>query len=128
MRRSLIALSVVGFLMHSTVIGFAQGGQASQQSIAAIKARAAVAKASTTAKVTVTLRDQTKLKGFILNAGNDCFTLVDSKTGSTANCIEYANVLRVERQRRPAWKDWVGFGAAVAIPFVILAVALHSDY
>lgn len=128
MRRSLIALSVVSFLMQSTLIGFAQGGQGSQESIAVIKTRAAVAKASRTAKVTVTLKDKTKLKGFVLNADNDCFTLVDSKTGSTANCIQYANVLRVERQRRPAWKDWVAFGAAIAIPFVIVAVALHSDY
>jgi|SRR4030095_1112215 hypothetical protein len=127
MRRSLIALSLVGLLMQATETGFAQAAQGSEESVLVRKARAAVAKASTTAKVTVVLNDNTKLKGFILNAGDDCFTLVDSRT-SKSNCIKYADVLRVQRQRPPAWRSWVALAAAVAVPFIILAAALHSDY
>jgi len=127
MRKSLITLSLVSFLMQSTGIGFAQAGQGAQgrESLAVQKARTGVAKA-TGSKVTVTLNNNSKLKGFILNAGNDCFTLVDSKTGN-ANCIDYANVLRIKRQGQPAWQKLLLVGAAVAIPMVIVAVALR-DY
>jgi hypothetical protein len=127
MRSSFIALSLVGFLMQATETGFAQAAQGSEESVAVRKARAAVAKASTTAKVTVVLNDNTKLKGFILNAGDDCFTLVDAKTNKSS-CIKYADVLRVQRQRPPTWRSWVALAVGVAVPFIILAAALHSDY
>jgi hypothetical protein len=63
------------------------------------QARAGVAKAGVgqKARVEVRLRDNTKLKGYVSEAGADSFTLNDAKTGA-ARSIAYADVAQVRRQ------------------------------
>jgi hypothetical protein len=65
---------------------------------AAEKARAGVMKAGVgeKARVEVRLRDNTKLKGYVSEAGADSFTVTDAKTGA-ARAVAYSDVSQVKR-------------------------------
>jgi hypothetical protein len=63
------------------------------------QARSAVSKVGVgeKARVEVRLRDNTKLKGYVSEAGADSFTVRDSKTGA-ARSVAYADVTEVKRR------------------------------
>lgn len=64
------------------------------------------------ARVEVKLRDNTQLKGFISDAGQDSFTVVDSKTGSSKT-ISYADTSSVKKAGSGlSAKTWIILGAA----------------
>jgi hypothetical protein len=48
------------------------------------------------AKVTVKLKDNTKLKGYISDASSDSFTLADAKSGQTRT-LSYQDVTEVKK-------------------------------
>ncbi len=48
------------------------------------------------ARVEVKLRDNTKLKGYVSEAGADSFTVTDSKTGAS-QAVAYANVAQIKK-------------------------------
>jgi len=48
------------------------------------------------ARVEVKLRDNTKLKGYVSQAGADSFTVTDAKTGA-ATTVAYADVAQVKK-------------------------------
>ena len=88
---------------------------------AADKARAGVERAGVGPKsrVEVRLRDNTKVKGYVSEAGADSFTVTDSKTGAT-RAVAYADVAQFKRQGgglSPSTKAiiWGGVAAGVAI-------------
>ncbi len=61
------------------------------------RARANVQKAGVgeKARVEVSLRDHTKLKGYVSDAGTDTFTVTDTKTGATRT-LAYTDVTKVK--------------------------------
>jgi hypothetical protein len=60
------------------------------------------------------LRDNSKLKGYIGEASEDSFTLVDSKNGSNQR-IAYADVAKVKTAGSGfSTRSWIILGAAVA--------------
>ena len=63
------------------------------------KARAGISKAGVgeKARVEVTLRDNTRLKGYVSEAGENSFTLTDAKTGAS-NRVAYADVASVSKK------------------------------
>jgi hypothetical protein len=63
------------------------------------QARASVARAGVgrKARVEVKLRDNTKLKGYVSDAGADSFTVTDARTGA-ARAVSYSDVAQVKRQ------------------------------
>ena len=64
------------------------------------------------ARVDVKLRDNTQLKGYISDASEDSFTIVDNKTGSR-NTVLYANASSVKKTSRGvSTKTWLIVGAA----------------
>jgi len=66
------------------------------------------------ARVEVKLRDNSKLKGYIGEANEDFFTVVDSKSGSNQR-IEYADVEKVKKAGSGfSARSWIIVGAAVA--------------
>jgi hypothetical protein len=70
------------------------------------------------AKVEVKLKDDTKWKGYISDAGQDSFTLTDSKTGA-AQTVNYSEVAQVKKSGGGlSTRSWIiigGAGAAAAI-------------
>src|SRR4029079_6214260 len=64
------------------------------------------------ARVDVKLRDNTQLKGYISDANQDSFTVVDNKTGAR-NTVLYADApSRKKTSRGVSTKTWLIVGAA----------------
>lgn len=80
------------------------------------------------AKVTVKLKDNTKLKGYISQAGNDSFTLADSKTGQLRT-LNYQDVAEVKKPGGLSWpaKIGIGIGAAVGALALLYAIGCSDD-
>jgi hypothetical protein len=76
------------------------------------------------ARVEIKLRDHTKLKGYVGEAAEDSFTLIDAKT-SAPRTIPYADV---EQLKKPgsggiSTRTWVIIGAA-AVAAVVIGVTV----
>jgi hypothetical protein len=63
-----------------------------------VKTRASILRMGTgeKARVEIKLRDETKLKGYISQAGADSFTLTDARTGASST-VAYSDVAQVKR-------------------------------
>jgi hypothetical protein len=99
-----------------TAFGFQSvGAQSAGDSQAVEKIRTKVQKIGVggNARVEVKLRDNTLLKGFISDSGQDSFTVVDSKTGSTRT-VSYADTSTVKKAGSGlSTKSWIILGSAV---------------
>jgi hypothetical protein len=95
------------------------------------KARKNVAKlgVGSKAKATITLNNDTKVKGYVYSAGDDDFVIRDSKTDA-ATTVRYADVKNVDDNRghRNAKLAviFVGIGAAIAVAAVFGAIAANE--
>jgi hypothetical protein len=78
-------------------VGAAPTPGVGEEARAAAKVKAGVAKLGTgpDARVVVTLRDKTKLKGYIREANEEGFVVVDEKTGA-ATAVPYPQVGKVK--------------------------------
>jgi hypothetical protein len=129
MLKKLLSLALVVLLLHAVnampVLAFAQVGQGERR-VEKVKADVArrVGKKS---RVTVKLQDGSKLKGRITQAGEDSFTLTDSKTGQTST-LAYRDVTKVEGQGISlAAKIAIGVGIAVVLFVVVVAVGISAS-
>ncbi|HYO92679.1 MAG TPA: hypothetical protein VEQ40_13640 [Pyrinomonadaceae bacterium] len=116
-------------IMLSAIVTFAAFGLQSIQAqtvkaTEAEKARIKVQKIGVgpDARVEVKLRDNTKLKGYVSQAGGDNFTVTDSKTGTTQT-VSYTDVMQVKKPGGLSTKMLVAIGA-VAVAAVIIAVTV----
>lgn len=85
------------------------------------KARARVLKIGTgqTARVQVKLRDQTKVSGYVSEAGQNTFTVTDQETG-TAQTLAYADVAEVKKPGGgPSSRTWLILGGVAAAAVVV---------
>ena len=74
----------------------------------------------TEARVEVKLRDKTKLKGYVAEAGEDGFSVVDAKTGTTTK-VAYPQVQKVKGHNLSTGaKIAIGLGVAVAVLVILL--------
>lgn len=131
MLKRLFSIGLVVLLFHvGNSLLIHDVARANQSDSAPDKVKAAVAKRGTGphAKVTVKLKDQTRLKGYITNAGNDSFTLSDSKTGQVRT-LAYSDVAEVKKQggmSLPA-KIGIGVGAGVLALGLFYVIGCHDD-
>lgn len=98
MFRGMFAMILSGLLLL-TAFGFqGAGAQSLSDRQATEKIRTKVQKmgVGSNARVEVKLKDNTKLKGFISDANQDSFTVVDSKTGSSQN-LSYSEPSSVKK-------------------------------
>ena len=78
------------------------------------------------ARVNVKMLNGTKMKGFISQAGDDSFTLTDSKTKQT-NTLAYSDVAQVKKPGLSTTsKILIGVGVGVAVTAVVIAVGLRN--
>ena len=131
MLKRLFSIGLVVLLFHAgNSVLMLDVVRANQSNAATDKVKASVAKRGTGphAKVTVKLRDKTKLKGFISNAGGDSFALSDSKTGQVRT-LAYSDVAEVKKQgglSLPA-KIGIGIGAGVGALGLLYVIGCHDD-
>jgi hypothetical protein len=98
MVKRIFVLMLSSFILLTT-IGFQQvGAQSLKEQQATEKIRTKVQKmgVGVNARVDVKLRDNTQLRGYIADANQDSFTVVESKTGSSRS-ISYADASSVKK-------------------------------
>jgi hypothetical protein len=96
--RTFVIMLVV--ILLTTVFGFSPVNALAQDEAQSVeKVRADIAKlgVSKDARVKVKLKDNTKLEGYIRQKGEDSFTIVDSKTGSSRT-VAYSDVKQVSKR------------------------------
>lgn len=93
----------------------------------AAKVKAAIAKLGTgeSARAEVKLRDKTKLRGYISEAGEDGFVLVDAKTG-TPTMVTYPQVGQVKGNNLSTGAK-VAIGLGIAAGVIIFLALLIDD-
>ncbi|MEP6819122.1 MAG: hypothetical protein ABJA18_06280 [bacterium] len=129
MFRRTFAIVLSGIILL-TAFGFQHAGaQSLGDSHATEKIRTKVVKmgVGVNARVEVKLRDNTQLKGYISDADQDSFTVVESKTGSSKT-VSYADTSSVKKAGS-GWsaKSWIILGAVAvgaAVTWVVVKPAL----
>ena len=130
MWRKLFSLALVVLLCHAGNALLVRNVRACQGGAVDDKVKASVTRRGTgpKAKVTVKLKDSTKLKGYISQAGNDTFTLADAKTGQLRT-LNYHDVAEVKKQGglSLAAKIGIGVGAGVGALALLYAIGCSGD-
>jgi len=125
----MFAMMLSGMILFSA-FGFQHAiAQSTNDQQATEKTRSKVQKigVGSNARVEVKLRDNTQLKGYITDADQDSFTVVDSKTGSSKT-MSYADTSTVKKAGSGlSAKTWIILGAAAVgalVTWVIVKPAL----
>ncbi|MGH9930878.1 MAG: hypothetical protein ACREA9_16835 [Pyrinomonadaceae bacterium] len=107
----------------------AKQGDTQATTVERIKIKVAKLGVGSKAKATVILKEGTKTKGYIAQAGDDEFVLRDRKTDA-ATTIRYVDVAKVESNRGHSTARNLAIGIGVGaggLLLVILAVIAHLD-
>ncbi len=75
------------------------------------------------AKATIRLKDGTKTKGYIAQAGEDNFVIRDRKTDAPTT-IRYADVAKVEENRGHSTARNIAIGVGIGVGALLLAIAI----
>lgn len=121
MFRRAFAVIISGILLFSAVGYRPALAQTPEANRAAEETRAAVQRigVGTKTRVEVRLNDGTKLKGPVSAAGDDTFTVTDSKTGQSRT-VAYADVARVKKAGGGlSARSWIIIGAAAATAVIV---------
>jgi hypothetical protein len=93
----------------------------------AAKARADISSLGTGKRVEIKLRDNSKLKGHIIETTQESFTIADSKSATTRT-VAYADVAQVKKAGNDgSWKPWAiaaGVAAGAIITWIVVKPAL----
>jgi hypothetical protein len=112
-------------LLLLTALGFQGAGAQSlgdQQATEKLRTRVLKIGVGMNARVQVKLRDNTQLNGYISDAGQDSFTVVEKQTGSSKT-VSYADTLSVKKGGSGvSGKTWMILGAAVVGAAVTWAI------
>lgn len=129
--KTTLALLLAGFILlcglPSQVV--AQQSSKSEVSAEAIKTKVARLGVGAKAKATVKLKDGTKIKGYIAQAGQDDFVVRDRKNDSPTT-VHYTDVLKVEENRGHSTARNIAIGVAIGVGafLTIIAIAIaHLD-
>jgi hypothetical protein len=127
MTNKLISLALVVFVLFNfSVVAEAQQKQDNSDNLARIKEAVAKRGIGAKAKVKVKLRDGTEAKGYISQAGDDSFTVINPQTGQSHN-LAYSDVRKVER---PGWsmgrKIAIAVGVVAVVTVVAAAISIHN--
>ena len=129
MFKKCLSVAFIGMLLFSTNLQSISAQTNTGNNAATVeKIKANVTKRGTgeKARVNVKMLNGTKMKGFISQAGDDSFTLTDSKTKQTST-LAYSDVAQVKKQGLSTGaKILIGVGVGVAVTAVVLAVAFRN--
>ena len=121
MFKKVLCLVLAGFLLSVAGVMVAYAGpKEEKETRLAEKVKAAIRKlgTGTAAHIEVKLRDKTQLKGYVSEAGEDSFVVVDEKTSATSR-VTYAQVQQVKGNNlSTAAKIAIGVGV-ILLPIAI---------
>jgi hypothetical protein len=132
MLRTLLSFVLVGLLTLGLNTAPVMAAQGNDDAKAVDNLRLKVAKVGVgeKARVTVRMKDGTKIKGIITQAGTDDFSVRDGKTGDP-RIILYRDVARIEDNRGHSTLRnvliGVGIGAAAVVAFIAIVFASLND-
>ncbi|HEX8887593.1 MAG TPA: hypothetical protein VF779_00340 [Pyrinomonadaceae bacterium] len=129
MFKKLLTLALVAVFVHTSSAAPALAGtNAEKEARFAEKVKANILKLGTgpDARVHVKLRDKTKLEGYISEAGDDSFVVVNSKT-NVATTVLYPQVKTVKGNNLSTGV-WIaiGVGVVILVAGIIVLLARHS--
>ena len=122
MLKTLLSLLVTAVLLLAAVPS-ARANQTGSQSptVETVKSRIARLGIGAKAKATVKLKNGTKVKGYVAQAGEDDFVIRNRKTDAPTT-ISYADVLKVDDNKGHSTARNVAIGVAVGVGATILAI------
>ncbi len=128
MFRKILSVALAGLLIQLAYAYPAFAATNSKKEIErAEKVRAGIARlgTGTDARVKIKLKDKTKFEGYISEAGEDQFSITDTKTGNTT-AIGYSEVKQIKGNNlstgaKIAIGIGIGAGAVLLIVFLIIA-------
>jgi hypothetical protein len=130
MKHYLACLLATAFLVASVTMPVAaQQAGFEEATLEKVKSKVAKLGVGEKSKATVILKNGTKVKGYIGQAGNDDFVLRDRKTDSPTT-IRYSDVSKVESNRghSTARNIAIGVGIGVGALLAIIGIAIaHLD-
>ena len=128
MYRRILAVALAAMLVNVIALRVTNAAtEAEKQAKFAGKVRAAVLKLGTgeAARVRVTLRDKTKLEGYVSGAGEDSFAVTDAKTGAVTT-VAYPQVKGV-RGNNLSTGAKIAIGAGIGAGVVLLILWLYLE-
>ena len=128
MVKKVLSLVLVGFLLSVAGVKLAYAGSKEEKETRfAEKVKEGISKLGTgaEARIEVKLRDKTKLKGYVSEAGEDSFVIVDEKTGATST-VTYAQVKQVKGNNLSTAAE-IAIGVGVIILPIVIVLLLISQ-
>ncbi len=127
MLKKVLSLVLVGFLLSVAGLRLAYAGP-NKETRFAEKVKEGISKLGTgvEARIEVKLRDKTKLKGYVREAGEESFVVVDEKTGASST-VTYAQVKQVKGNNlSKAAEIAIGVGV-ILLPIVIVLLFVSKS-
>ena len=131
MFKKVLTIAIAGFLIQTICLQPASAAsKAEKQAQHTQKVRAGILKLGlgTDARVSVKLRDNTKLAGHISEVTGDSFVVTDAKTGA-ATSVAYADVTQIKGHHLGTGAKiaiGIGIGVGATLLFLFLYIASHE--
>jgi preprotein translocase subunit SecF len=128
MVKKLLSLVLVGFLLNVTAVSFAHAASKEENKTRLEqKVKDGIHRLGTgaEARLEIKLRGKTKLKGYVSEAGEDSFVIVDEKTRVAAT-VPYAQVTQV-RGNNLSTAAKIAIGVGVILLPIMVAVIFASS-
>ena len=120
MLQKILSFALVVLLFSAGSVNLAYAANSKEEKVAALaaKVKEGISKLGIgkDARVEIKLRDKTKLKGYVGEAGEDSFIVISDKTGESTS-VAYSAVKQVKGNN-------LHIGVKIAIGFAILLVAI----
>ena len=130
MLKTYLSLLVV-MLLLATIPEAALAKQSGSQvpTVEAVKSKIARLGIGAKAKATIKLKNGTKVKGYVAQAGEEDFVMRDRKTDAPTT-IRYADVLKVEENRGHSTARNIAIGVAIGVGALLAIIGItiaHLD-
>ena len=128
MFKKVLSLALVGFLFSVAGLRLTYAGSKEEKETRfAEKVKEGISKLGTgaEARIEVKLRDKTKLKGYVSEAGEDSFVIVDEKTGGPST-VTYSQVKQVKGNNLSTAAE-IALGVGVIVLPIVIVLLLISQ-
>jgi hypothetical protein len=128
MFKRILSVALAAMLVNLVAVSAFAATEAEKQAKFAGKVKAAVARLGTgeAARVRVTLRDKTRVEGYVSGAGEDSFAVTNFKTGATTT-VPYPQVKGVQGNNlSKGAKIAIGVGVGAGVFLLILWLYLEN--
>lgn len=125
MFRRCVSCALIGLLIHICCVGAIYAkSNAEKETRQAEKVRAGILKlgVGTEARVSVKLRDKTRVTGYVSEARDGSFVVTDSKTGEST-AVDYRDVAQVKGHNLSTGAK-IGIGIAIGVGVALLIILL----